>query len=69
MTEIGSELFDRVFGSGEQGRRLWARVAERLSDLRVEVVAGVRDAQAVPWELLRDRHGPGPAGRGFRADP
>jgi len=56
MTEIGSELFDRVFGSGEQGRRLWARVAERLSDLRVEVVAGVRDAQAVPWELLRDRH-------------
>ena len=56
MAEIGGELFDRVFGSSEQGRRLWARVAERLSDLRVEVVAGVRDAQAVPWELLRDRH-------------
>jgi tetratricopeptide (TPR) repeat protein len=56
MTEIGADLFDRVFRSSEQGRQLWARVAERLSDLRVEIVAGVRDAQAVPWELLRDRH-------------
>jgi nucleoside phosphorylase len=56
MAEIGADLFDRVFRSSEQGRQLWARVAERLSDLRVEVVAGVRDAQSVPWELLRDRH-------------
>lgn len=56
MTEVGSRLFEEVFQKSEQGRRLWARVSEDLSNLRVEVVTGVEAATAIPWELLVDRH-------------
>lgn len=56
IEEVGGDLFGQVFQGSEQGRRLWARVSDRLSDLRVEVVTGVAEAAAVPWELLRDPH-------------
>lgn len=56
MTEIGTELFQAVFKSSEQASRLWAKVYERASDLRVEIVTSVREAAVVPWELLRDPH-------------
>lgn len=56
IEEIGSDLFGQVFQGSEQGRRLWARVSDRLSDLRVEVITGVTEAAAIPWELLRDPH-------------
>lgn len=54
MTEIGTELFTAVFDSSTQATRLWAKVYERASDLRVEIVTSVRQAAAIPWELLRD---------------
>ncbi|MFP3940768.1 MAG: CHAT domain-containing protein [Thermoanaerobaculia bacterium] len=57
IEEVGGDLFEQVFQASEQGRRLWARISDRLSDLRVEVVTGVAEAVAVPWELLRDPHG------------
>ncbi len=56
MAAIGRELFEKVFQSDEQSRRLWAKVYENLSNIRVEVVTGVREAAAIPWELLRDPH-------------
>jgi len=56
MAELGGQLFDRVFSTSEQGRRLWARLADTLSDLRVEIVTAVREAHAIPWELIRDPH-------------
>ncbi len=56
MTQIGAALFKAVFESSMQATRLWAKVHERASDLRVEIVTGVREASAIPWELLRDPH-------------
>lgn len=38
MNEIGTDLFKEVFERDEQNRRLWAKVYERLSDVRVEIV-------------------------------
>jgi tetratricopeptide (TPR) repeat protein len=45
-----------VFQASEQGRRLWARLCEDLSNLRVELVTNVQAATAIPWELLYDPH-------------
>lgn len=56
MVEIGTTLFKEVFQTSEQGRRLWAKLYERLSDVRVEVITTVREATAIPWELIRDPH-------------
>ncbi|QDT25131.1 CHAT domain protein [Gimesia panareensis] len=56
MTEIGIELFQAVFDSSTQATRLWAKVYERVSDMRIEIVTSVREAGAIPWELLRDPH-------------
>ena len=56
IADLGNELFKKVFESDEQSRRLWARVYEQLSDVRVEVVSSVREATAIPWELIRDPH-------------
>ncbi len=33
---------------------MWTSLHPRLSDTRVEIVTGVREATAIPWELLRD---------------
>jgi hypothetical protein len=54
MTAIGVELFRAVFQSGDDARDLWATLRANLANTRVEVVAGVREAAAIPWELLRD---------------
>ncbi len=56
MADIGTELFEKVFHTDEQSRRLWAKVYEHLSDIRIEVVTSVREATAIPWELIRDPH-------------
>jgi tetratricopeptide (TPR) repeat protein len=54
MAEVGTALFRAVFQSGDDARDLWATLRTALSDTRVEVVTGVREAATVPWELLRD---------------
>jgi tetratricopeptide (TPR) repeat protein len=54
MAEVGTSLFRAVFQSGDDARDLWATLRTALSDTRVEVVTGVREAATVPWELLRD---------------
>jgi hypothetical protein len=53
MAEIGKELFRGVFGS-EDARDLWAKVRDRLAEVRVEVSAEVEADAVLPWELLRD---------------
>ena len=35
-------------------QRLWDKMADRLSDCRIEITTGVQEATALPWELLRD---------------
>ncbi|NTU85647.1 MAG: hypothetical protein HGA45_40980 [Chloroflexales bacterium] len=76
MRELGHELFNTLFAANAHTLRLWARVAEQLDDLRVEIVTDAEGATALPWELLRDPdtdtvlalHGPGPARRPARGD-
>jgi tetratricopeptide (TPR) repeat protein len=54
MAEIGCDLFSRIFQSNEDARDLWATVRPSLSDTRVEIATGVREAATIPWELIRD---------------
>jgi tetratricopeptide (TPR) repeat protein len=60
MEQIGCELFGKLFeGDGKpnpDAARLWARLSDRLADLRIEIVTTVQEASAIPWELLRDPH-------------
>ena len=54
MAEIGTELFKAVFHADDDARDLWATLRTRLNDTRVEIITGVREAAAIPWELIRD---------------
>jgi hypothetical protein len=50
MEQIGNELFAVVLA----GSQIWGEARNELSDTRVEVLTGVKEATAIPWELLRD---------------
>jgi tetratricopeptide (TPR) repeat protein len=50
MDEIGAELFGAVLA----GSPVWDEARDDLAETRVEVVTGVQEATALPWELLRD---------------
>jgi tetratricopeptide (TPR) repeat protein len=54
MEEIGATLFEAVFNADDDARDLWAALRADLSDTRIEVITGVREATAIPWELIRD---------------
>src|ERR1035438_639143 len=50
MAEIGADLFTKVLGNTP----VWREVRHHLSGTRVEIETTVKDAAALPWELLRD---------------
>lgn len=54
MVEVGRELFRHVFQSSDDARDIWADLRREVNSARVEIVAEVREATAIPWELLRD---------------
>jgi hypothetical protein len=54
MATLGENLFAKIFQSGDDARDVWASVRPELSDARVEIASGVREATTIPWELLRD---------------
>lgn len=54
IAEIGESLFKALFESSMTATRLWARLQPDLNSSRIEIAAGVREATAIPWELLRD---------------
>jgi len=54
MDEIGAQLFTAVFEANSKTQRLWARIADRLNDLDVEIVTSVEGATVIPWELICD---------------
>jgi hypothetical protein len=54
MAELGEELFKAVFQASDDARDLWAELRKRLPQTRIEIVTGVAEAAAIPWELLRD---------------
>lgn len=54
IRKIGLDLFDHIFGQDTAARDLWAQLRGSLNDLRIEVVAEVREANEIPWELICD---------------
>ncbi|KAF5426535.1 hypothetical protein C5S42_07365 [Candidatus Methanomarinus sp.] len=54
MAQIGTELFKALFQSGDDARDLWATLRTHLNDTRIEIITTVREATAIPWELIRD---------------
>ncbi len=54
MAEVGAALFRAVFHASNDARELWATLRDRLHETRVEVITGVLEAAAIPWELMRD---------------
>jgi tetratricopeptide (TPR) repeat protein len=54
MAEVGGDLFSRIFQSNDDARDLWATVRPKLSDTRIEIATGVREAATIPWESVRD---------------
>ena len=54
IAAIGTELFKTLFQSSDDARDLWATLRTQLDETRVEIITGVREATAIPWELLRD---------------
>jgi tetratricopeptide (TPR) repeat protein len=56
MSERGAALFRSIFEASESARQLWAMVAPRLPETRIEIVTGIAEATAIPWELIRNPH-------------
>jgi len=54
MADIGVELWRAIFQANDDARDLWAALRPRLNETRVEISTGVREATAIPWELIRD---------------
>ncbi|MCP4399247.1 MAG: CHAT domain-containing protein [bacterium] len=54
MQAMGVDLFKKVFQGNDDARDLWATLRRELHDTRIELVTGVQEAAAIPWELLRD---------------
>jgi tetratricopeptide (TPR) repeat protein len=54
LAEMGVELFKSIFQANDDARDLWATLRDRLNNTRVEIITGVQEATALPWELLRD---------------
>src|ERR1035438_1178830 len=48
MAEIGADLFTKVLGNTQ----VWHEARHDLGGTRVEIETTVRDATALPWELL-----------------
>jgi tetratricopeptide (TPR) repeat protein len=54
IAEMGASLFNALFQASDDARHLWATLSDRLNDTRVEIITGVQEGTALPWELLRD---------------
>jgi tetratricopeptide (TPR) repeat protein len=54
MREIGTELFKKLFETNDDVRYLWATLYTHLNDTRVEIITGIEEATAIPWELIHD---------------
>lgn len=52
LTQIGIELFDKIFKSNFDAHSIWARALPVLNETRVEIVTDVQEATTIPWELI-----------------
>jgi tetratricopeptide (TPR) repeat protein len=54
MTERGEALFRAIFEGRNDAVQLWAFVEPHLASTRIEIVTGIAEATAIPWELIRN---------------
>jgi len=54
MQQRGVELYDKVLAANQNTQAIWFAIRNQLADLRIEIQAGIAEAAAIPWELLRD---------------
>jgi tetratricopeptide (TPR) repeat protein len=54
MANCGEELFTKIFDASSDAIRLWSSLEPHVSTTRIEIAAGVSEATAIPWELIRD---------------
>jgi hypothetical protein len=54
VADRGEALFCSIFEGRNDAVRLWAHIEPHLSSTRIEVVTGIAEATAIPWELIRD---------------
>lgn len=54
MHDRGVELYEKILEGSRDARRVFDRVLDELSDLRIEIAAGITEAAAIPWELIRE---------------
>jgi tetratricopeptide (TPR) repeat protein len=54
IRQRGIELYDQVLIANRNTQAIWYAVREQLADLRIEISAGIAEAAAIPWELMRD---------------
>jgi CHAT domain-containing protein len=54
LTQIGEDLFLKLFPAGSEARALWDRLRNRLGEHRVELAAEMAEGAAIPWELLKE---------------
>jgi len=54
MQQRGIELYNKVLAANQNTQAIWFAIRNLLADLRIEIQAGIAEAAAIPWELLRD---------------
>jgi hypothetical protein len=54
MADRGEALFRAIFEGPYDAVQLWAFVEPHLSSTRIEIVTGIAEATAIPWELIRN---------------
>lgn len=52
LTQIGIDLFGKIFKSNSDAHKIWSYVLPILNDTRVEIVTNVQEATSIPWELI-----------------
>ena len=54
MRERGEALFRAIFDGQASAFKLWASLEPHLNRTRIEIVTGIAEATAIPWELMRN---------------
>jgi tetratricopeptide (TPR) repeat protein len=54
IADVGKEIFHQIFLVDPEAKKLWNKISGHLNECRVEIITGVKEATAIPWELLID---------------
>jgi len=54
ITEMGKDLFNKIFMATDDARNLWIKARPYLNDTHIEIVTHIQEATSIPWELICD---------------